>query len=66
MEDIQIGDKFQYISEIPDYSFNFMVFGINKVNLDIIVNRATTPALYKLKLKEIDKCVRIEDENIQK
>ena len=59
--DVKLGDKFRYISKIPEHSFDFIVFGINKDNYDIIINRDTdNPSLYKLKKDEIHQCVKIK------
>lgn len=63
MKQIQVGDAFQYTSKIPEHSFDFIVFGIHKENLDIIIDRETNPSLYKLKIKEIEQCERIDNES---
>ena len=62
MQEVKIGDEYQYISEILEHSFNFIVFGINKENYDIIVDKETeTPSLYKLKRAQIKQCRRINE-----
>ena len=58
-----LGDIFEYISSIPEHSFEFIVFGINKTNYDIIIDRDGEPSLYKLKVEELKKCKRILDED---
>ena len=59
MENLKIGDQFSYISTIADHSFDFMIFGINKSNVDIIIDRDTNyPSLYKLKKEELKKCIK--------
>lgn len=59
--DVNIGDEFYYNSSIDEaHSFGFMVFGINKENFDIIIDRdSDNPSLYKLKRSEISKCTKV-------
>lgn len=65
MKDPKIGEQFQYISKIKtlEHSFNFIIFGINKENYDIIVDRDTNPSLFKLKKSEINQCIRMKNED---
>jgi len=60
--EVKLGDKFRYISEIHEHDFDFIIFGINISNYDIIINRdSDTPSLYKVKKEEIQKCVKINE-----
>lgn len=63
LKQIKVGDEFQYNSEVPEHSFNFIVFGIHKENLDIIIDRDNNPSLYKLKINEIGKCERMNNDD---
>ncbi len=58
---VEIGDKFQYNSTTKDYSFEFIIFGINNTNFDIIIDRDNNPSLFKLKKSEIQKCRRLDE-----
>lgn len=61
--EIKVGDKFFYKGIDPDHSFDFIVFGINKRNFDIIIDRDENPSLWKLKSDEIKLCERVSDDN---
>ena len=57
---VNVGDEFRYISEIPAHSFDFYVFGVRTDSLNIIVNRdSENLSIHKLKMSEIEKCTKI-------
>lgn len=62
MGKLNIGDKFYYNSDTIEYSFSFIVYGIQEDKVNIIVNRDSSPSLYRINIKEFEKCQRITDD----
>ena len=60
ISDVEIGDEFRYISDIPDHSFEFSIIGMKNDKLNIIIHKDKPDvSLFSINIKELEKCIKI-------